>query len=90
MGPRRFMMPLCMVYQAQGRLDEAEQLLLRLLEIADDHTATMDGLLALATTYESLGRSQDAEQLLRQAIEFGNNNFGSKVSSRLLPLIGWA
>ncbi len=62
-----------MLYQAQGRLDEAEPLYLRALEaqertLGPSHPDTLLSLSNLADFYRAQGRLDEAESLLRRTV----------------------
>jgi tetratricopeptide (TPR) repeat protein len=83
-----FMSNLFRIYWTQGRMEEAEQLILQTLELADNHRDTMFGLRNLALLYKDQGRWEEAEQLLLQAVGIGKEADGANAESTL-DLMYW-
>jgi tetratricopeptide (TPR) repeat protein len=64
---------LALLYQQQGRYDDAESLLRQSLEglrakVGVDHPSTLSAMNHLALLYKARGRYDDAESLLKESL----------------------
>ncbi|KAF7542294.1 hypothetical protein G7Z17_g11700 [Cylindrodendrum hubeiense] len=74
---------LASTYYRQGRLEEAEELQVRVMEtmkciLGDQHPVTLSSMYNLASMYYHQGRLEEAEELLLRAMEIGKNVLGEQ------------
>ncbi|KAJ5651966.1 hypothetical protein N7507_009392 [Penicillium longicatenatum] len=86
---------LAIAYRNQGRLEEAKQLGVQVMEarkskLGEDHPDTLTSIANLASTYWNQGRWEEAEQLFVQVVETSKSKLGEDHPNTLTSIANLA